>query len=76
MFIGVSLLTSPTRARKRDTPIRGDRGRLAIEQPHQARTGALSHLAVLLVAPSVHATELHAIHLTRELTREHQFLIL
>jgi hypothetical protein len=45
------------------------------KQLSQAAAGALGHLAVLLGGPAMDVTELAALHVARELTREHESLI-
>ena len=71
----MSLLTDPTCARERDRCISLKLRRLARAQPRQPCTRPLSHLAVLLRFPTVHAAELGATHLAREIVREHEPLI-
>lgn len=49
--------------------------RLARKQPQQPHARALGHLAVLVRAPTVLATELGATRLARELVRKYEPLI-
>jgi hypothetical protein len=70
MFIGGSLLSSPTSLEKWDRQIC-----LTGKQPCQSRTGALGHLAVLLCRPAVCTTELATAHVARELACEHEPLV-
>jgi hypothetical protein len=70
----VSLLTDPTSTRKRDTCVSFGLRRLVHVQPQQPCAPPLGHLAVLLFAPTVLATELGAT-LAHELACQHEPLI-
>ncbi len=70
----MSLLTDPTSAGERDTV--SERARAVVcEQRQQPRARPLAHLAVLLGAPAVDATELGATRLTGKLACEHEPLV-
>ena len=71
----MSLLTDPTGALERDTYVSLNLGRLAREQPQQPGARPLSHLSVLVPAPTVLETELSATRFTRELACQHEPLI-
>lgn len=70
----MSLLTNPASARKRDTYVSLDLNRILCDPPQQPCTSPLGHLAVLLLAPLVLATELGA-GLAHELACQHEPLI-